>query len=92
MSKIKKIYGTNGAYGSYLFKAKFQDAGNDGKYINILDEENESKIVCTLHKSKYPTRDIIFWEQPISEIKPYEMANILEVWDNFDFYFNNLNQ
>lgn len=88
-TKTKKLYSKSG---EYLFTAKFNDTENDGKYINLIDEENESKIYCTLYKNNFPTRDNIFWEHPITEIKPYELANILEVWKNFDFYFKNLNQ
>lgn len=88
-SRTKKIYSKSGAY---LFTAKFTETENDGKYINLMEEENERKIFCTLNKSNFPTRDNIFWEQPISEIKPYELSNIMEVWENFEFYFKNFNQ
>ena len=77
---------------SYLSKAKAYDVFKEGQYINIVDDEQGDKIVCTLFKSLFPTRDTIFWESPIAEMKPYKLANILEVWENFDFYFKTLNQ
>lgn len=86
---MKKLYSKNG---TWLFNVKVSDVPNEGKYINIYDIENHNVIFCTLFKSKFPTRNSIFWERPISEIKPYELLNIAEVWENFDFYFNNLNQ
>ena len=86
---MKKLYSKNG---THLFDVKVSEVPTEGKYINLMDFENNKIIFCTLFKSKFPTRDTIFWENPIYEIKPYELLNILEVWENFDFYFNHLKQ
>lgn len=84
----KAVYSINNC--SYLFKAKAYEKQGEGKYINIMEEDNESKIFCTLFIALFPTRNSIFWEQPITEVKPYQMANIMEVWANFEFYFKTL--
>jgi len=86
---MKKLYSKNG---TWMFNVKVSDVPNDGRYINLYHLDCPTFIYCTLFQSKFPTRNNIFWEQPIQEIKPYELLNIAEVWENFDFYFNILNQ
>jgi hypothetical protein len=89
--KMKKLYSKdNGKH--LMYHVKVSEAP-EGKYINIMDIETDNRtIFCTLFRSSRLAGDNVFWEQPISELKPYEMQNIMEVWNNFDLYFNSLNQ
>jgi hypothetical protein len=86
---MKKLYSKNG---TWMFNVKVSDVPTEGKYINLYDIDLSNVIYCTLFKSKFPTHDSIFWEVPVLEMRPYELFNIAEVWENFDFYFNHLNQ
>lgn len=86
---MKKLYSKSG---HHIFN--IVDVPNEDpiKSIKLYEIDNEFKVYCTLVKSNFPTRNRIIWNTPITEIKPWELHNILEVWDSFDFYFNTLIQ
>ena len=62
----------------------------DGKYISIYNEDGN--IIYTIFKGKTPFRDNLIFGDMTDGLKHFEVLQMAEIIENFDHFYNLLNQ
>lgn len=87
---MKKLYLKNGSY--LIARA---DTDSTGKYICIHEfpaKDSTGKLLYSIFSGNSATRQTLIFAEPQEEMKLWELALIVEIYENFTQYFNNLNQ
>lgn len=83
---MKKIYSIqNGRY--HTFDAKINEPKDEQREIELFLDD---KLFATLINTSRRMHDKIVFED--KEVPPHDLQNAMEVWNNFDFYFNMLSR
>ena len=81
---MKKLFLKNGLY---LDVKTEQDV--DGQYISVYIE---GRLHYSIFNGKTPFRNSVIFGSAVEEFKSYEVLQMAEIIENFNQYFNNLNQ